>query len=314
MKILYNQNKVEEIKNIISSKAKFQKVMLLFDDYISNIDIQKIYNSIKEICVYNQCNLKDISEEELNNGYRALIYLCEADNFLKTDFCRNEFINIFCPSDSAILPYCLKENNMVDDGDNFIILDSAKMDAGLVCGCYFNQFINYFKRLFSIKHANIDLQFLSQDITQFNIISMFQNLDKSIQFFDIDIIKKTKIPYSHLVLIDLMVIDAFLLLIRSIKNQSLSIVDIYKADKEDYSLIDKFYALYNNETFVHVVLLNFNSLQTYCNKTKEKILDCLETINLSNIDFESIKNKIKIYTKQDNGIFAYLYLFDLFGV
>ena len=55
-----NDEFYKEIKNIVQTKAKYQKVMLLYDENVSSIDIAKIYNSIKELCIYNQCNIDDI--------------------------------------------------------------------------------------------------------------------------------------------------------------------------------------------------------------------------------------------------------------
>ena len=46
MKIV-RENYMTEIKNIVSSKAKYQKVMLIFDDEVSSVETSKIY---EEIC------------------------------------------------------------------------------------------------------------------------------------------------------------------------------------------------------------------------------------------------------------------------
>ena len=48
-----NDNPIKEIKNIVQEKAKYQKVMVLFDENVSNIETQSIYQEIKDICIYN---------------------------------------------------------------------------------------------------------------------------------------------------------------------------------------------------------------------------------------------------------------------
>ena len=67
------ENKLQEVKKIILQKAKFQKVMLLFDDSVSNFEIAEIYNEIKEFCVYNQSNISSLKEDEIFDGYRFFI-------------------------------------------------------------------------------------------------------------------------------------------------------------------------------------------------------------------------------------------------
>ena len=82
MKII-NENPLKEIKNIVETKAKYQKVMFLFDDNVSNIKIREIYEEIKGFCVYNQANIKELEKEELFNGYSLIIFHCSIDSFLK---------------------------------------------------------------------------------------------------------------------------------------------------------------------------------------------------------------------------------------
>ena len=314
MKISYNTNKVEEIKNIIQAKAKYQKVMIVFDESVSNLEIGEIYNSIKEFCIYNQCPINQIDKQELSNGYRLIVFLCEVDNFLEIDFSLEEYINIFCPQDAAILPYFLNQNNNISLAENYLILDAFKVDIELMCCVYFNQFFNYFNNLLSLKNRSFEAEWFSQDITAFNMIKILESVDGENVFLDIDIIKKYHISYNEIMLVDLLLIDAFLLLIMSIKSQSLSLVDVYKAAKEDNGLIDKFYACSNNDAFFNLVLLNYNCLYNFCVKTKQKIIDCFNVGDVREEQVKIVMKKIKEYAKNDCGICGYLYLFNLFGV
>ena len=46
MEIL-NENYLQEIKRIVYNKARYQKVMLLYDDTVSNSQIMDIYEEVK---------------------------------------------------------------------------------------------------------------------------------------------------------------------------------------------------------------------------------------------------------------------------
>lgn len=313
MKIYYN-NLIEEIKNLVCSKAKFQKVMLLFDDYVSNLEISEIYRNIKEFCIYNQSNIENIDMMELNNGYRMIIYLCCTDSFLKTDFDKTDFINVFCPKDSALLPYFLSSQNQIDRNENFMILPSQKVDVAMISSVSLNQFLQYLLSVLGMDNKEIDLFENSQELTQQNILNAVQQMDKNIKFFDVEILKKCGLAYKELVLVDLILIDAFLVMIKSIKNQNLMLVDVYKSAKENGELIDKFYSLLNNDAVFNLIVLNYNCLFNFCENKKGKILNCLNVFDYSQEEVDVVMQKIKQFAKQDSGILAYLYLYNIFGV
>ncbi len=314
MKISYNKNKAEEIKNIIEAKAKYQKVMVLFDDYVSNLTIAEVYNEIKDICIYNQCKIDAVDEQELNNGYRLIIYLCGVDSFLRINFSTEEYINIFCPFDSAVLPYFLNQENYLSCAENYLILDESKIDIAVMSCVYFNQFFNYLKNLLSLNNTSFDVDLFNKNITGYNIIKILENINSESFFLDIDIIKSSNISYSDMILVDLLLIDAFLLLIVSIKNQTLSLVDVCKSAKEDIALIDKFFKSANNDSFVNLILLNFNCLYNLAIATKKKIVESLIAFDVKTESVDDIINKIKNYAKKDAGICGYLYVYNLFGV
>ena len=313
MKICYNKI-AEEIKNLVDTKAKYQKVMLLFDDYVSSLEIAEIYRNIKELCIFNQSNMKDVDTQELFNGYRMIIYVCGVDSFLKTQFNKDEFINVFCPRDNGILPYFLSNENKIDSNENYLILPNQKVDVGMLSSLSFNQFFSYFSSLLGINDQEIDFTLSSQEITQQNIMNAMENLDKSINFLDVDILKKCDISYDKIVLVDLLLIDAFSVFITAVKHQNLMLVDVYKVAKENGELIEKFYSLCNNEAIFNLVVLNYNCLLNYCVNKKEKILNCLNVFDFSQKDVEQVCGKIKQYAKDDDGLLAYLYLYNIFGV
>ncbi len=310
---IYYESPIKEIKNIVQSKAKYQKVMLLFDDSISNIVISEVYESIKETCVYNQMNIKNIDKNEIYNGYRLIIYFCKTDSFLKCDFNRAEFINVYIPQDGAILPFFLNNENHIISSEDYLFLDRSKVDLNSISSFYFNSFYNYFKNVKDGLNIGF-LTNLNQEISHVNILNFIKQLPSETFCVDVDILKHGNTAFKDLIFVDLVLIDAILTLITCVKNQNLMLVDVYKSAKEDDVMIEKFYKLYNNEIFTNIILLNYNCLYNYCLKTKQKILDLIMFYEIDYEKINSVIHDVKLYAKNSNDLIAYLYLFNIFSV
>jgi len=311
---IYNENCLDNIKEIINTKAKFQKVMLVYDDTVSNVLIGQIYDLIKTHCVFNKMKIDNIDKQEIFNGYKAIIYVCDTDNFLKCDFDRSEFVNIYFPQSKALLPYFLTNDNRKDLCENYLLLNSACIDIALPTSVAFNRFYNYFKNLMLVDVKEVSFSLSQEDITFYNILHSIDLIDDEFEFLDVKLLKNCKISYSYIALVDLLLIDAFLLLISSIKTQNLMLVDLYKSTRENEVMLEKFYKLYYDENFKSVIMLNYNCLHSMCLKTKQKIL---EYVNFTEFDCETVYetiNKIKEYSKNSEGIMAYLYLYNIFNV
>ena len=311
---IYFENKLKNLKEIVQQKAKYQKVMLLFDESVSNLEISEIYNEIKDCCVYNQSNILDIKEDEIFDGYRLVIYLTLVDNFLKCKFDRSEFINVYIHKDGAMLPYFLSTDNKLNNDENFLLADNLKIDLSMISSVYFNKFYNYFRNLMLGETFYFDFNFSTMEITQSNVLNLINQLDMETKFLDVEILREQNIEYGLIVFVDLMIIDAILLLITSIKNHNFMLVDVYKSAKEDCEMIEKFYKLYNNDVFINLVQLNYNCLYNYCVKTKEKIIEFTKFFKIDTTQVASLLNQIKIFSKNDNDIMAYLYLYNIFNV
>lgn len=311
MKVCKN-NYIEELRNIINLKAKYQKVMLLFDDNISNLEINKVYDSVKDLCIYNQINFKDLGDE-IFNGYRLIIYYCKVESFLKHSFDRAEFINVFLPKDDNILPYFLSHDNSLSNNEDYLIIENNNVDFSFLASVNFNMFYNYFYNLTIGKHIIPNIITAKQEITQNNIINQLSNLSSDMKFIDIDIVKSTKINYDKIILVDLIVLDAFLLLINAIKNKNITLVDVYKTAKEDFKLIDKFYKMYYDETFINLIILNYNCLYNYCVKTKDKIKELICYCDVEKQDVDDMIKQLKDYAQNSDGLTAYMYLYNIFG-
>ncbi|MCQ2564340.1 MAG: hypothetical protein MJ152_00525 [Clostridia bacterium] len=310
MKIIYG-NEIEKIKEEVKNKAKFSKVMLLFDDFVSSAEIDEIYRAVKDDCIFNKLNLKqDLTE--VFNGYKLLIFCCGTNAFLNCQLPLKDFTNIFLPTDCGMLPYFLIEGKTTDK-DDLLILKPNTLDANVFCSLAFNKFYSYISGLFNTPNNNLNFDFSLTDITPNYAINLCQNLPQDLVFEDVKILAKTGIDYELLPAVDYVLINAFLVVFDAIKNNSLCLADFYKYDRENFAIIDKFYALANNNLLIKLVQYNFVSIINVLNKAKEKIEICLQGVPSSNFkNLSTIISKIKEYCKTDEGLFAYLYLYDIF--
>ena len=301
-----------EIKKIIETRAKFQKVMLLFDDSVSEIELLDVYNSIKEICVFNRMDTNSFDIKEINNGYRAIIYMCSAKSFLKLNFDKREFVNLCVVKGKEILPFCV-DNNSVKLQNDLYLFTRGVYDVNLIPSLSFNSFYNYLKDIVNLKE-NKSFNNVFEKQACLNILDSLKNLSEQFFFLDLDIISKTNIELKHLSILHLILLNGFVVILNEIKNKSLTLVDVYKVCREDYVLLNKFYKMVNNDVFYEILNFNYNYLINLCVKTKKEIFTMFCDFNLTEKEVENIFLELKSYAKHDCGIVGYLYLHDFFKV
>lgn len=312
MKFCY-KNQIEELKNIIEERAKFQKVMLLYDESITNIELSNIYDAVKEICVFNQFQIEKIDENEIYNGYRLIIYLCGGDSYIKCNINRDEFINVFIPQDNCLLPFFLNENFKFQQRNDYLLVDKNFIDLQVFASIDFNNVLSYLKNLLYNEQNVICFNFNNKIISHENIISLINKINENTFFLDIEILKKCDISYCDLIFVDLILIDAFIVFLSGIKSGNLMLTDVYKVAKENNEMVDRFFKFQSDETLFNLLKMNYNFLLNIFNKTKQELL---EFVNFFEVDKNSIKeiiSKIKNYSKQSNNILGYLYLYDVFN-
>lgn len=312
MKIISDQE-LHKIKHIIDTTSKYQKVMLVYDDSASENNLIDIYNLIKELCIFNRVHIKDINDGEIYNGYRAIIYFCSSLSILKVNIEKEDFINIYLPTDQAVLPCYIDKNNNINISNSFMFTTEYSLDLCAMTSIYLNKFYNYVKELLNMQRSDENFYFEELEITPLQIIKQIESIKPSKEFIDIKIMKMTNLDYKYLGLVDLMIINSFSLLISSCKNKTLQLADIYKICKNDYSLADKFYSIYTNRALVGLIELNYNCLNAACNKCKEKILEFLPKIDYD-IDIQNqVYSEMKKYSIQSNDLIANFYLYDIFS-
>ncbi len=298
---------IDEIKEVVASKARYQKVMLLTDEQ-TNIEIaQKIHEGIKDLCIFNRRDINSL-DEEISNGYKLIIYLVSPKNYLTCDIRKDEHINVIVADGKNLMPYCLNEKS--HKINNYMATNNVSLDLNMLSSLYLNTFFNYFQNLILGMQEGEYFNILKEEITQQNLFKIIDKLENNFFFLDMDIIKKSNAKAEHSAVLDLILINAFIVLITSVKNQNLTLVDTYKVANDNQELIEKFYRMHFNAGFHQLITLNYNCLMNFANKTKEKILEVLSFMNVDGVD--SLLLDLKEYCKNDTGICGYLYLYNMF--
>lgn len=301
----------KRLLNIIESHAKYQKIMIIYDNSVSNTLIDEIYFKIRDNCVFNKCNIK----EDLNiiyDGYKLLIFLCSTDSYLKLNLRLDEFVCVFMPTDDEMLPYFLNKENSISQQPNFLFIKRGAADAKVIPSVYFNQFYNYINQLIFMQGSSVQFNFQDFSITQKSLINILKSLPADFKFYDIEIIRRTNLTYNQLPLLDYVLICALCCFIRAVQSNSLALVDVYKLAGDNYDIVNKYYAMANGGLVVNVVGLNAHCLLITANKTREKILQNISYYSKQEV--EEVINCVKNYAKTEDGLLSYLYLYNLFDL
>lgn len=310
--IIFKADLFANLQNVIEAKAKFQKVLLIYDEQVPSAELNKIANTIKTHCVFNQVFVDNITEAEIYNGYKLLVFFCSAKRFFKLNFNLADCINFFIPTDCNYLPFFVDSNFNLSTQNNYLFLSNNAIDENIIFSCLFNCVYSAFNALaFNSEIANKKLDL--SHITQQSVLNLLQQFENE-QFIDFKILKQLNLDYENLPMVDyflLLALDAFT---TSIKDNNLSLTDVYKNLKSDYAKINKFYSICENKTFLQAVNLNFfylNALIKQCVGYLNKIFDITNIFNKRNVN--NILSQLKNYATQDNLLLNYLFLYNVFG-
>ncbi len=302
---------LSNLKQIVEIKAKYQKVMLVYDDLASSVQISDIYEKIKDICIFNKMHTQKFDLTELNDGYKLIIFLLSADSYLRLGMTPNEFVNIFIPLSENVLPFYVDENYNLIKKNDYILLNSNLADICIETSVLFNELFEYFNNLILGKTNKIVFDG-AKEITQNSLFSLLTT--ENLFFLDLKIIKTYNIPLSKLPLVDFMLISALKVMIEGVLGNNLTLVDCYKAFKDDEKLIEKFYALTLNNIFIEIIKLNKLTIKNTLNKIDEHIGNIIWSFDVSEKEFEDILFKLKSFLKNTNCYLSNLYLYNIFGV
>lgn len=311
MKIFYKDEFL--LKDFVVEKARYQKVMLLYDDSVDANDIGDVYANIKGECVFNKQHIDSLDVNELNNGYRLLIFLCEANSFLKLQINRDDFFCVYLPTDDAVLPFFVV-NGMYDlQEKNCIVLNRTNFDFNVLPSLYFNKFYKHIKDLYYFQISKVCFNFNIGDITPRAVLTALEDTEEGTEFVDIQIIKLMQIDYEYLPFVDYVLITGFMCVVSAAKNRTLNMVDLYKIIKDDSRLIDKYYALVSDGALLNLFTFNFNTINDILNKTSSNIIEYIANIKKPTKDeLNEILHKISIFACKSDTLLNFLFLFNCF--
>ena len=229
MKIIFDENPIIAIRNSVLKKAKYQKVILLFDDKVGQEMICEIYQSIKDEVVFNKKNISTISQDELNDGYKVIIYCCCVDSYLKFKYDNQESDNIFYPTDENVLPFILRDDTVCKTED-VLIVQSKKLDVKMLSSVYFNLFFSYCNSLLFQQDHKFVFEEFPQKMNVQNVLNFITALDETVQFLDVKVLKQCDLLYEDISIVQIVILNAMISLMSAIKEHN--IIKLYSNIEE----------------------------------------------------------------------------------
>ena len=300
---------LDQLAELVEKYAKYQKVMIIYDQNVSNSDLSSITNKIKEFTFYNAMEIENKNIKEIFDGYKMLIFLCSADSFLKFDYNIDEFVNLFILQDENILPFCLSQQKHRAE-KTILISNTTRVDKSACSSLLFANFYNYFTRLYTQQEEENEIEIA--EISQRGVISCLNNIMSDIEFADIDILQKTGLNYADLPLVNYLLLAGFEAFVVGAKQRNLAITDLYKEINNDQNLIEKFFALSQNDAIFLLIDYNFSILQQKIISAMSSVKNFVQTFDRTKIS--QMVLKIKEYCKNCSSILNYLYLYDVFKI
>jgi len=316
MNINYNIS-IEEICNIVLTKAKFQKVAICFDAN-SDLDfIHKIEEKLKKQVVmylYNFDNFENVNEV-VNDGIKCLISLLSFKNYLRLKSSSNfNFLFIDIVVDNFISPH-LKADNIttylfMNEKQENKLADILYLFANLVEERFYNisNSRNYGKEetilnqiLQNFNNENIDLK---------NLVNLVKDIDFRLDFKEcqkLNSIEEVAFYYYAIIL-------AYKHLFLQFSQKSYKIIDVYKQYQNDYNQINLSHKILFDERLIFLLKTNncnmIEFIDLFLNKINFKLLKNNNKINIKNI-LKILKNNIILLNKDNLLKISYLYgIFD----
>lgn len=307
--------KIDDLSSIVERYAKYQKVMLIFDQFASNLQIAEIHQTIKELCIFNQIDISintgnETQNQDLNeiyNGYKMLIFLSAPETVIGLKLNLEEFVNVYI-CQNAILPYCLNKNYAISQAQTFLLQQTNKLDKSAFSSLAFNCFYNYLLDVYTQAETNFNIDM--QEFSNRNLLSAFDTLDTNFKFVDVEIVANSNLDYRTLPIVDFVLLAGFEAFFAGVKQHNFLFADLYKAAKSNPQLINKYYALSQNDAMLTMVDLNYNFLQNKLNIAKQTVHQFLQILQTD--DVLKIVQAVKLYAKNSTGILNYLYLYNVF--
>lgn len=293
-----------KIKEIILTKSKYQKLVVLMDNH-TNLDfLNKLEQQIKNEVIYFCINIDFEDALEIQklvfDGTRCVVMLLSDNNYLKTsswyEF-NNITIDIF---DDNLMSLRLKEND-----DYYLFCKNNKLsieDKLVIC----NTVIEWkWQNLIACKNYNEEEKVL---LSIFNRRDLLECKQFYSLIFSKELVHVNSDYYQAYLFVRIMAIKYLFL---AFFESSQKMIDIYKSYSENLEQVNFVYKLYRDER-VNFVFKN-------CSKVMLDFINVLLSniylnLNLNKKEINNILNNIKIIAKNiiNNNLLKYCYLYGIF--
>ena len=306
MKII-RKNTVKEIVNLILLRAKYQKVVICYDDTADKCLLENIKDKVDKQVVfinfYYNNNYEDLSKT-LQDGARIVVYNVSVDNYLKIKDNNNFLIKVFVPTSNFILPYMIEIDSVFCDN---LLVCPGKLDCLAIILLYDAGLTKLWADL--QLHEKVDLE-------------VFKNIDNVINSGGGDLMEITGYLSNYIdISVDENCIPYYIYLklcyvckmLERFKFNEESVLDFYKL-KLSREEIDKAYLVLVKSEIV-------DCLKMYCDKILRVVYALLQRVKIlikkyfkNKINIEKIDLKIKENAKNlkiDNLLYI-SYIFNVF--
>ena len=300
----YNKINIKSIKDLVTKKAKYQKVVILFDgdtdlDLLNNIEMQ-----IKDDVLLFSYNLEHALDSDIKSflldGTRCVIILLNDCNYIKmSDFYdfNTMIIDVFSGKIlSAHLQKC--EEYYLFYEDNTLSIE----DHLLMC----NILIEWkWQNLLSSKNYNHEEEIMMSTFSRKDLLNCEY-------FYNTEIVKELiNIDYNNYQLYLLIRVIAIKYLFLTFLESSQFMIDVYKNYSNNLDEINHVYKLYKDER-ANFVLKNCNKLMLDFISVALSSVKCKWGWKVEEIN-KILKNiKIKAKNNKKDNLLKYCFLYGIF--
>lgn len=295
MKIVDRRNGVNEIVDMIISKARYQKVVFCLDKNSDSTILDKVCELVGRNAIiikyyYDKKSLGDFFNI-INNGVRIVVYDVSVEHFYYVRNSNIFLLNIFMPQSDFLLPYISNVNSMY--GENVLITNLQSRDYYSILLMYGVALDNLWGKL--LNYVKVDTEMFKQvdelilcDNFHNKLLYVFECLKNSL---DEDYVQLTEGEACGYIL---MRMGCILQMLQTIVERKESYVDFYKY-MQSAKDIDKAYQLLVKSDMLDV-------LRLYCNKLIKVVQVIINRIKIIINKYLNNKIGIKKYRKIINNV------------
>ncbi len=302
MRILDRSNSLNEVVDLILSKARYQKVVLCLDE---NSDMEFMDNIISAVgrqsviltYYYNKNNIKAF-HNMVDNGVRVVIYNVGCEHFYKLQTDNSYILNVFLTQSDFMLPYMVNIESVY--GDNVLICDTSIRDYTTLLFAYEFALEQVWSKL--LQGVDVDTQiFKNLDAIANGNMEFYPNILNQISCLKLYLgeqykdVQQEQLPYYIYLRL-----CSILKMLESVSQGKEQYVDFYKTELSPKA-IEK----------AHNLLIKYNIidvLKCHCanlSKINNAILNRAKIIikkyfNFNNVKLNKIIKSIKLHSQELN--------------